>query len=55
MYLRFYVRSKADDMASLVLRTARKQKVKKKTKSKKTISSEETVRAKVREGSPRKE
>jgi len=45
-----YVRSKAGDIASLVLRTAQKQKIKETLL--KTISSKETVRAKVRKGRP---
>jgi len=46
-----YVRSKSDDMASLVYCTAQKPKIKEKLKTK-PISLEETVRAKVRESSP---
>jgi len=49
-----YVRSRADEMASLVIAhgTERKNKEKLKTKPPKPSSSVETVRAKVREGSP---
>jgi len=45
------VRSKADEMASLIWRTARKRKIRKKLKQKPS-SSEETVQAIIRECSP---
>ena len=46
------MRSKADEMASLILRSVQKRKNNEKNQNQKPSSSEETVQKNVREGSP---